>query len=373
MRGLIWLLAGTWCASALAVACSDENAGPNDPSNGGGNSQAGAAGSPPSNAPGGTPPASGGSGSMSGTTGSGASSGDAPAGGFSGEGGVGGAASSSAGEGGGLAWAGQGGQGGDAVPNAGEGGGGASSLPSIACPAIGQTVTYRAFDTHTDEVYAAAARLGCPLLDERDLTIRRFQVASPSIFVAYAGHSNTDFFEAMRLDDDCGTTGTVAPASTNPFVTYPSMVVERVTPGIYTSVSCGTRVETLLEAPAPAPTNVDCAHAKPLSSSKLSESRIVDEGSRFYRVTVNDPDTENPGVVKSELEVSFVTAQTNANAIGTLTGLTTAYPANTDELPYLLDFTSLIWSDLKAGDYCLEIEATPGSKFQISALANGQF
>jgi hypothetical protein len=345
---------GNWVAAALVVvgiaaACSTDDDG--EP--GEGNAGAGDAGEA------GRSMAGGGAGS--GLGGADANAGEAMGGTAVGgsPGGAGGDATAGAG---GDVTGGTGGIGGsDATAGAGDGGG--PPAHSVVCPELGQPFVLNPHEEHTDDELALAKAFGCDLDDfsSRSLVIERVVIAQPSVHVMWSPHTLDDTYDAFRLDSDCAAAGYVSPGAPSSYTRYPGMVAEVLQPGTYTHVSCAMNLQALTEpVPAP-PTNVDCAHATPLG--ELTESRIL-EPARFYSLSIDDNGEDQ------DVEVWLSSAQSNASVLGILKGVSNGFSATThDGQATYLAVDPLSFSNVPAGQYCLELQVARGAQYDIDTVS----
>jgi hypothetical protein len=233
----------------------------------------------------------------------------------------------------------------------------------VACPAPGEPFVLNPNDEHTDEELALAKAFGCDLEDDslRSLVIERVVITQPGVHVMWSPHSLLDTFDAFRLDPDCAAPGYVSPGAPSSFTRYPGMVAEVLQAGTYTHVSCAVNLQTLTEPVPAAPSNVDCAHAKALG--ELTESRIL-EPARFYSLTLDDSGETH------EVDVWLSSAQSNALVLGILQGLSNGFSQTThDGQATYLAVDPLSFSNVPAGQYCLELQVARGAQYDIDSVS----
>jgi hypothetical protein len=258
----------------------------------------------------------------------------------------------------------QGGEGG----LSGEGGEGGAPAPglTLACPPVGEPYILSQAHDHPPAERELVTAFGCAPDSMRGFSVTRFTLTSASTVTWWSPHTLEPIFDAFRLEPDCGASGhieipTASELQGDYYVQYPGMVSELLPPGTYTRIACESSMYALTETPPAAATNIDCAHATPLTFAGIDETRLL-EPSRFYSFNVPPPED---GVAAPTMNVTFATQQTNASAVGILKGIANGYPATEDSLFYLLDSLRLSYEALPPGDYCLEIKATQGVKYKI--------
>jgi hypothetical protein len=288
----------------------------------------------------------------------------------SGQPGVGGNAGGAAGEAPNTALGGAGGAPGDD--------GGAAGMPDglpdgpyVLCPDVGEKVELLASSELTESELALAEAFGCPLNDltSRNFTVERFEL-NQTRFEVLASAYYIGNYDMFTVRPDCGPLGYITPFA---YSEYRSLYAETLGPGIYTRVSCELSMEVFDEPVPPSPTNVDCAHAKPLPKSTsyypdeptavLDESRVGDNQARFYSFSLpSDPDFPD-----ETWDVSINTGYSYDAGGGADVKL--YGPDNGDEhasFIFRLDGEMAASFDAIApGKYCVEFSVAKGVKYSI--------
>jgi hypothetical protein len=247
--------------------------------------------------------------------------------------------------------------------------GGAASGPSLACPAVGQVLLVPSGSddsTENDRLLAIGEAFGCPFQQGDNppsyMKLRRLQVTEPALFAGWNTYvASMPAWVNFALVPDCGTDGmlTADEAGLPAAWSHPSPYWELLQPGFYVFLTCeeGT-VDYVVEAPPQGPdTNVDCAHAKPLSGL---QPRVLDDKPRYFKLTTTealaDPDSPEPNNLYIQVDTSQTAATGNIKLTGSKTGYTVSDYA-------ILHTDPTFYFNVPPDDYCIELKVPAGTRY----------
>jgi hypothetical protein len=335
--GLAWVV-------MAATACGGDDDDDSGPSDGGTGATSGHAGT---RSQGGTPSAGSSAGDGGHATGGMHTQAGAPDGGSAGQvgttdpgaGGSSGAGGDTAGVSGGETA--QGGAGGDGNV-AGHG----------VCPALGATFKlgpYACGSCGLEDEIAWSLAFGCDTNegDGEVFTVSRFQVDTERVEEMYLPHTTIAGPKWFFIAPDCEPDGLAAVTHTN----YPDVLSQVLQPGIYTAVTCTLGpVERSHHAVPPPQTNVDCAHATPISPEMGAPGG---DAPAYFSFDVTDP--------YHSVYLYLDANETSGSGSITLTGPKQA----TNSQDYLLNLP-MIFSALPSGQYCAEVTVSSGVGYNIT-------
>lgn len=222
---------------------------------------------------------------------------------------------------------------------------------------------------YTEAELALAKAFACELNDNtlRSFTVERFQVAS-TLFEVLASPHRLYNYDAFTVQSDCGPLGYVEPVPN-----YVSLFAETLTPGIYTRISCELDMQVEEVPVPPTPTNIDCAHAKPLPrntnfdpdppTAVLDEPRVGDDQARFYQLSFAfDPDF--PDATWNVQIGTNYSIEGSGGADVKLHGVGHAYEGSSF-ISWLNGENYGYFNEVPSGDYCVEFKVDKGVKYSI--------